>query len=258
MFWGVSFFFLLSSVPMSHSLRIRTPPEHKWPEQEPCSPCKDDCCFEPRLEWGGEESLVDIIKQQLSQFSPVCSEQRELESVLFKEALARGDARAIAAVTQQHQGTWACKTCGCSDEFGLDGEIICGCDSCHKGCESIAERLLRGAKRPESWIKASIVLKILLERCEQDYYSWVDGSRESDRFEVLEALQLPFPKAFEPTISKVRTMLCAMSPSEELSVFRICIVLLESLLAFSETGERVYMFETILSGDKPFLRRLID
>lgn len=214
--------------------------------------------FFPRLEWGGEERLIDTVSRHFAQIRPTGEDQRLLESVLFTEALTRGDARAVTIVMNRRNGTWACKTCGCSDEFGLDGEVICGCDSCTKGCESVRDRLSRGAKRSATYIDACDVLRIVLERCKQDYHSWADGSRDESRFEILEVLDMPFPKAFEPTISRIRTLIYTMGPLEEAEIFRICIVLIESLLVFSELGERVYMFEEVLSSHKRFLERLVD
>ena len=83
----------------------------------------------------------------------------------FEEALARKDPSALAILEQNKP--WECITCGCSDEFGSDGERICGCDTCHRGCESDDSRVKRGAKRAEDDEKVFDLLKVLALKCEQ-------------------------------------------------------------------------------------------
>jgi hypothetical protein len=59
---------------------------------------------------------------------------------------------------------WACIRCGCSDEIGIDGERICGCDTCYKGCETSFSRHRRGAKRSRELEKAKVAFRILADK----------------------------------------------------------------------------------------------
>lgn len=62
--------------------------------------------------------------------------------------------------------SWECTRCGCSDEIGIDGERICGCDTCHKGCETSYSRIKRGAKRSPELEKAKVIFRILADKWE--------------------------------------------------------------------------------------------
>jgi len=45
---------------------------------------------------------------------------------------------AIAHILSFNPKKYGCATCGCSTEF-LNGECVCWCDSCKKGCSNIVE-----------------------------------------------------------------------------------------------------------------------
>ena len=104
------------------------------------------------------------------------------------EAIARGDSHAIRFAKKFLLQHWECATCGCSDEFDLDGEKICGCDTCSQGCEPFHSRVQRGARRPANWLEACDLFAVLGRVCKEEDSFAV----EYIRCHISEPADLPF------------------------------------------------------------------
>jgi len=87
------------------------------------------------------------------------------------EAIARADPHAIRFAKKCLIQHWGCVRCGCSDEFDVDGEKICGCDSCSKGCEPYHLRVQRGARRPANWLEACDLFRVLGRACKEEPFA---------------------------------------------------------------------------------------
>ncbi len=88
----------------------------------------------------------------------------------FLDALMRGDSLALAACQtfycvsdDSHVPTWECATCGCSDEFDIHQELVCRCDSCMHGCESVASRHARGCKKSRAFYEAGLAFGVVAD-----------------------------------------------------------------------------------------------
>jgi len=128
----------------------------------------------------------------------------------FEEALVRKDPVALSLLEENKP--WECVTCGCSEEFGSDGERICGCDTCHKGCESGDSRAKRGAKRAEDLEKAFDLLRVLALKCEQiqtkdSSTKYTLSKFEQDSIDISTALTNANNPELEPLVKVVHAAL---------------------------------------------------
>ena len=58
---------------------------------------------------------------------------------------------------------WLCQNCGCTDEFNMNGERICLCDVCKKGCETTNSRRARGAKRSKEFQDTEMTMEAFFD-----------------------------------------------------------------------------------------------
>ena len=153
-----------------------------------------------------------------------------LEKALWEEALMHGDSRVIACEVPSIP--WECNVCGCTDESDIDGDRICGCDSCSDGCESCESRLLRGAKRYQFWRDASIVLNVLSDKCLDLSSNFVPDTVQ----EILDILDSTImPSTFFPTIDLARTLLIHANTNTR-DALESCAFLFARLVVYANTG----------------------
>jgi len=98
------------------------------------------------------------------------SPQEAVFKRFFLEALERDDVYAIAAceklycdIGDKERPRWECATCGCTDEFSIYGDLVCGCDTCKDGCESAISRRARGCKRPRAIYEATLAFGVVAD-----------------------------------------------------------------------------------------------
>lgn len=92
----------------------------------------------------------------------------------FLSALEKGDMDAILTCrtmyaehdTENKLPAWECATCGCADRMDFYGDRMCGCDSCHNGCESSESKIARGCKRSRDEHEAGLACSIVADMLE--------------------------------------------------------------------------------------------
>jgi hypothetical protein len=130
------------------------------------------------------------------------------------EAIARADPHAIRFVKKFLLQHWECAKCGCSEEFDLDGEKICGCDSCSQGCEPHHSRVQRGARRPAIWLEACDLFAVLGRVCKEEESFAVEYIRRH----ISEPMTLPF---LRHTVALIQNALDS-SPADLVHVEALC------------------------------------
>ena len=160
-----------------------------------------------------DEDLLWVVKNHIKEtrVSPFEAVFRKF----FLSALEKGDMDAIMKCrtiysdnnTGHKLPAWECATCGCADRWDFYGDRICGCDSCHNGCESSESKLARGCKRSRDVHEAGLTCSIVAEMLETmlNEYEFDDVLAFLHTVDVPPSLEEIFDGAIESLLATMRS-----------------------------------------------------
>ena len=160
------------------------------------------------------------------------------------EAILEDNALALELFEQATPSNipWFCVTCGCSDEFSILGERVCGCDTCKKGCENASSRRIRGAKRSKEWHETADKMEAFFEAFDR-----LSVYEEKDEF-----------VGFKQTVSVLMGILesCQLVPEVEMirsSILEFCKEMLEETDSIKIKG-RTWLASAVFIKGLQFIR----